>query len=288
VSAVATRSTRLVRAWVGLYTGALPAESGERRRLELESDMWEQLHDPAETRPGRALMGRWVRGVPSDLWWRYRTLLDHRASRPRDADMSLSRNWWVVLTALYGVGMIVLSIGAAVFPRGDAVIGPAIAAATGAVAGGIVLGGLVVRQKNVMTGSWLVVAGCLMPLDLILLPLSALVVISGLWTANVQLSGLAGEPTLRVASRQQAAMTRWWYLWFVVAAVLFVIGFGALMVLGDGKTATGEDDLSLSSGLAWFAWILSWLGAIVSAGLGVVLGTLRGVLRHRTRLAGQW
>jgi len=285
VSAVAPRSTRLVRAWVGLYTGGLPAESGERRCLELESDMWEQLHDPAETRPGRALMGRWVRGVPSDLWWRYRTLLDHRASRPRDADMSLSRNWWVVLAALYGLGVIILSLGAAVFARGDAVIGPIIAATTGAGAGGLVLGGLVARQSNIMTGSWLIVAGCVVGSDPILLPLSALVVISGLWTANLQLSGLAGEPTLRVALRQQTVMTRWWYLWFVGATVLFAIGFGALMVMGDGQTATGEDDLSVINGLAWFVWVLSWLGAIVSAGLGVILGTLRGVLRHRTRLA---
>ena len=285
MSAVAPRSARFVQAWVGLYTGALPAETGERRRLELESDMWEQLHDPAETRPGLALMGRWVRGVPSDLWWRYRTLLDHRASRPRDADMSLSRNWWVVLAALYGLGVIILSLGAAVFARGDAVIGPIIAATTGAGAGGLVLGGLVARQSNIMTGSWLIVAGCVVGSDPILLPLSALVVISGLWTANLQLSGLAGEPTLRVALRQQTVMTRWWYLWFVGATVLFAIGFGALMVMGDSETYTGEQDLSVINGLAWFVWVLSWLGAIVSTGLGVILGTLRGVLRHRTRLA---
>jgi hypothetical protein len=33
-----------------------------------------------------------------------------------------------------------------------------------------------------------------------------------------------------------------WYFWFVAAVVLFAVGIGALVVLGDGKTATGEDD----------------------------------------------
>ncbi len=61
-----------------------------------------------------------------------------------------------------------------------------------------------------------------------------------------------------------------WYHWVVAAAVLFAIGVGALFVVGDGETATGEDDTSLLNGLAYFAWLLSWLGAIVSIGMGVV------------------
>lgn len=77
-------------------------------------------------------------------------------------------------------------------------------------------------------------------------------------------------------------MTMRWYLWFGAAVVLFAIGVGALVVLGDGKTATGEDDTSLLNGLAWFAWILSWFGAVISVGLGIVLGTR--VLRHRDPL----
>ena len=52
--------------------------------------------------------------------------------------------------------------------------------------------------------------------------------------------------------------------------MLFAIGLGALAVLGDGKTATGEDDTSLLSELAYLSWLLSWLGAIVSIGMGVV------------------
>ncbi len=58
-----------------------------------------------------------------------------------------------------------------------------------------------------------------------------------------------------------------------------------LVILGDGESATGEDDTSLLNGLAWMVWMLSWLGAIISVGLGVVLGSLRGIARHRTRSA---
>ena len=63
-----------------------------------------------------------------------------------------------------------------------------------------------------------------------------------------------------------------WYHWFVAAAVLFAFGIGALVVLDETGTrpGTGEDDTgTLLNSLAWLAWMLSWLGAIVSVGMGV-------------------
>ena len=76
---------------------------------------------------------------------------------------------------------------------------------------------------------------------------------------------------------------RWWQ-WFAVTAILFAVGFGALVVLGDGVTATGEDDTGLLNGLAWLAWITTWLGAVISAGLGV-RGLFREIAHHGTRSA---
>lgn len=76
-----------------------------------------------------------------------------------------------------------------------------------------------------------------------------------------------------------------WYHWFAAAAVLFAIGVVALFVLGDGETPTGENDITLNllrlvrrptratgitHTLAYSAWLLSWLGAIVSIGICVV------------------
>ena len=86
----------------------------------------------------------------------------------------------------------------------------------------------------------------------------------------------------RRVTHDQADMTMRWYHWFVVAAVLFAIGVGALVMLGDGTTATGEDDTGLVNGLAWLAWILSWFGAVASAGYSIFVGG-RG-FRDRKRI----
>lgn len=74
-----------------------------------------------------------------------------------------------------------------------------------------------------------------------------------------------------------------WYHWFVAAAVLFAVGVGALIVLGDGEPSTREDGMwlvdlvrrptkatGITHTLAYGTWLLSWLGAIVSIGMGIV------------------
>ena len=58
----------LVRVWTRLYTSALSSEIRDRRRAEIESDVWESEHDPDI--PHRALVLRLLRGIPADLLWR--------------------------------------------------------------------------------------------------------------------------------------------------------------------------------------------------------------------------
>jgi hypothetical protein len=58
----------LVRVWTRLYTFALPSEIRDRRRAEIESDVWESEHDPDV--PHHALVLRLMRGMPADLLWR--------------------------------------------------------------------------------------------------------------------------------------------------------------------------------------------------------------------------
>jgi len=69
MSSNAAYGVRFTRSWVARYTGGLSAEVGDRRRNEIESDVYEQ------TREGTGgVLGRCLRGVPADLWWRVRML----------------------------------------------------------------------------------------------------------------------------------------------------------------------------------------------------------------------
>ena len=66
----------LTRRWVAAYTSALPPADRERRRLELESDVWEQRRDGllptvAASTVGWQVLQRLVTGVPADLTWRF-------------------------------------------------------------------------------------------------------------------------------------------------------------------------------------------------------------------------
>jgi hypothetical protein len=66
---------RSVGWWVAAYTLGLPADVRERRRAEIESDLWEE--QCAFSREGRSYsstavltLDRAVRGIPADLSWR--------------------------------------------------------------------------------------------------------------------------------------------------------------------------------------------------------------------------
>ena len=61
-----------VRLWTSFYTWGLPDADREARRDEIDSDLWESVHDREAGRRGLALhiMARLVAGVPDDLGWR--------------------------------------------------------------------------------------------------------------------------------------------------------------------------------------------------------------------------
>lgn len=63
---------RLVRAWTRLYTAGLPPDLRDRRRAEIESDLWESQQSPGAA-PHMLL--RLLLGLRDDLAWRtsYRT-----------------------------------------------------------------------------------------------------------------------------------------------------------------------------------------------------------------------
>lgn len=269
---------RLVLLWARTYTRGLPVEARERRLLELESDMWEQLHDRDDPGSARAVLGRSLRGIPADVRWRYRTLLDQRGARQRSQHLntSIRSNWWVILTAVLGSALVVGALSVAMVGSGSDM--PALMVAggvLGAVAGGLVLGGLVKRRDDLHAGSRLIFAGCVMSLVGMYIAFGAIVLITGFWTGNLQLSERPDEPQMRPVAQHQIDMTARWYVWLVAAAVLFAIGWLPLIF---------DDPEGFTFG-GWLVWILSWTAAMVTAGVGVILSGLRLLVRHRTRLA---
>ena len=263
----------LVRRWAALYTRGLPADVRDRRLLELESDVWEHLHDADERNVRRAVFGRFLRGIPADVWWRYHTLLESRRARPRSQNMSTSLrgNWWVILTAILGVVPLGLSLAMlATVSGGGAIRLVGVAGAT--VSGALLIGGLIRRQSDLIGGSQMIVAGAALTLfGLESMGVGIIVLVSGFWTGNLQLSAPSEAPDLQPVRQQQISMTHYWFLWLAGAALLFAIGWIPLIAEGGDLT------------WGYFIWVLSWLGAIVTGSIGIILAGLRFTLRHHTR-----
>lgn len=195
-------------------------------------------------------------------------------------------NWWALITAALGALAGAYGVAGIIIGAMDGEAWQMVGAVPMLVSSVLIIRGLVAKQRRIISGSRMITVGALaMILAVELIPVTALIVIGGLWTGNLQLSPSDDDSSLQLVHQKEVDMTTWWYLWFGLAAILFAVGFGALAILGDGLTAAGEEDTGVVAGLAWIVWILSWLGAIISAGLGIVFGVRRGVDRNRTQLA---
>lgn len=94
----------ITRRWVRLYTRGLPVDARERRLLEVESDLWEHLNDPDVA--DREILGRTLRGIHADVWWRYRTLLEHGGARQRSHDIVMGGLGLVTLVVWEHSGLV--------------------------------------------------------------------------------------------------------------------------------------------------------------------------------------
>jgi hypothetical protein len=64
-------ATALVRAWTRAYTWRLEPAVRDRRRAEIESELWELEQDPDRgNHPAAHVLARLVIGIPDDLSWR--------------------------------------------------------------------------------------------------------------------------------------------------------------------------------------------------------------------------
>ncbi|MDP2955028.1 MAG: hypothetical protein Q8N53_01290, partial [Longimicrobiales bacterium] len=104
-------AAELTRAWVRLYTIAMPADLRETRRAEIDADLWDHEQDAHENGEGPAIFAREVLlraflGVPDDLSWRFEAIQLRRALSPegRIPMMALSerRIRWMGLGGLLG------------------------------------------------------------------------------------------------------------------------------------------------------------------------------------------
>jgi len=70
-SLLTSSAASLVRGWTRLYTSRLPASVRERRRAEVESDLWEsqQNEDGCTAAVALHVLARLVLGIPNDLGW---------------------------------------------------------------------------------------------------------------------------------------------------------------------------------------------------------------------------
>jgi hypothetical protein len=87
--------------------------------------------------------------------------------------------------------------------------------------------------------------------------------------------------------QQQIDLTARWYVWLGAAAVLFAFGCGVLVVAGileGGPLDCDDADGCLADSILWAASLFSWLAAIVTGGIGIIMGVLRWVVHHRAKL----
>ena len=84
----------LVRAWTWAYTCGLAPLARDRRRAEIESDLWESLHDDMGSDAGLVghILERLVRGAFDDLRW--------RVEQPSLTDRRLQATFLIGTTAL--------------------------------------------------------------------------------------------------------------------------------------------------------------------------------------------
>jgi hypothetical protein len=98
----------MVRVWTRVYTWHMRPDVRERRRIEIESDLWEFQRDPEAHRrvsPALHIAVRLVRGMPHDLRWRLEqadaTRTTTRARQQIAGAVAVSATVAIVLGALW-------------------------------------------------------------------------------------------------------------------------------------------------------------------------------------------
>ncbi len=209
-------SERVARSWVGVYTNGLNEDEAVRRRLEIDSDLHEHLHELGT----KGILGRVLRGIPADVWWRIRTLRECAGGAERNPIMLTKppmRGLWLALVAVHAV-LSLLAGG-----PGDESTIAAVYMIAGLAGNAVVVAGLAVQRRRFLLGSWMIAGGLIPTLPTIT---GGLVLVSGLWTANLVFStASASLDHDTISARRSQIFMRAWWLWLGVSAALFTAGF---------------------------------------------------------------
>jgi hypothetical protein len=193
----------VARLWVRLYTRGLDPAARDARRAEIECDLWEQRHaECGRRRPFLTafdVVGRVVRGAPSDLSWRRENRIRGAAARRlRVLGAAARRHRWTVFPALVELSYIT---GAAQLGTPSFVDTPeqlAMAAGAAAILCGMAL---LWRATLPVTAAWLVCVGALAPALLLARSVPLLL----LWAGLAARSAVRRSDALR-ADRPPAAL----------------------------------------------------------------------------------
>lgn len=160
------------RRWVSLYTRSLPATERQRRRDEIESDLFEHAHEArhagvSATRLNAEILARVLVGVPADLSWRRATRQPHPRLALGDNPMPLTTSTSHRL--LYGLCSLSILYGLFVSAVGvfsdwtDSLTSTIAYVAVPALASMTLIVGLAVHPKNPRRGLPLIIAGVIGP-----------------------------------------------------------------------------------------------------------------------------
>jgi hypothetical protein len=198
---------------------------------------------------------------------------------------NLTSNWWPPLVALYAIATTAIFAGAALFGDGDIDAGALGWLAVAVTASASMVIGLAVRNHHLTAGSWMIAIGTI-PTLMTLFPLALVLFVGGIWTGNLAFrdppAGLAAD---QVLVERRAQLVDVWWRCLILAVVLTAIGFGVLHAAGSLYDSGSESEPTVLGGVAWLLWMLSWAAAAISGAIGVILGIMNIVVRHRTRPA---
>jgi hypothetical protein len=100
-------ATALVRAWTSAYTWRLEPAIRDRRRAEIESELWEFQQDPERgNHPAAHMLARLLIGIPDDLSWR----AEHASARRTRVRTGIRVAAWTVATVIIAAALWILPL----------------------------------------------------------------------------------------------------------------------------------------------------------------------------------